>query len=542
MPTTDAYQSTVSSLTAMAPELVLLGAAVAIMTAGAFLAKSRVFWARLTLAAIVGSALAWAITFTTVTDEVASVFINDAFSVNVRIALLIVSLIILGLMHDQVDDSRAPEYFGSFLFLQSGAMIVAGSNDLVVLFLGLELVSMPTYLLLYLSRRNPTTLEAATKYFFLSVFASAFFLYGIAFLYGQLGITQIKAIATVFHSGLVNVPDNKFALVAAFMIFIGIAYRVTAVPMHFYAPDVYEASPYATTAILSWFPKTVGFLALARVISPVYGHFYNSNMTDFVGDRLLVVFALIAAATLLVGNSMALLQTNIRRLLAYSSIAHSGFLLLGFIASIRQEGANGAAVSDPLLGTFGILYYLAAYGLMTLGAIGVLIALNTAERPVETIDDLAGLGKTRPVEAFFLAIFLFSLAGIPPLVGFWGKFYVFSALFSVASRESDRMLTYLAIFAALNAAVGVFYYLRVVVTMYLKSSDEPAAISSPVTVITPWPLKASILGCLIGTVVVGLFPASVSLPAQRSAASSLRLPVQKPILADVTPNAVSNTK
>lgn len=529
MATTETYRNTLASLTALSPELVLMAAAVAIMTAGVFLPKSREFWAKASLAALIGSILAWFVTFGTATDDVAAVFLNDAFSVNVRFALLIVGLIVLGLMQDQVDDERAPEFFGSFLFIQSGAMIVAGANDLVILFLGLELVSMPTYLMLYLARRNATTLEAATKYFFLSVFASAIFLYGVAFLYGQLGITQIKGIATVFHSNIVNVPDNKFALVAGLLIFVGLAYRIAAVPMHFYAPDVYEGSPYAMTALLSWFPKTVGFLALARVLSPIYGRSLD-GVNDYLVDRFLVAFAIVAAATLLVGNTMALLQTNLRRLLAYSSISHSGFLLLGFLASLRQNGPVGSAAADPLLGTFGILYYLAAYGLMTLGAVGVLISLNSTDRPLESIDDLAGLGRTHPAQALLLSVFFFSMAGIPPLVGFWGKFYVFSALFSVASQESDRMLTWLAIFAAVNAAVGVYYYLRVVVTMYLKASDEPPALVPPMPVNQPWPLKAAIYGCLFGTIVIGLFPAIVSQPAHRAAVSSVRLPVNKPAL------------
>lgn len=527
MPTADTYQYTVSSLTAMAPELVILAGAILIMTAGAFLNCSRLFWARLTAATIATSFVALLLTMSTETDQLAAVFVNDAFSVNVRLALLVFALILLGVLHDQVDRDRSPEFFGSLLFLQAGVMVVAGANELIILFLGLELVSMPTYLLLYLSRRNATTLEAATKYFFLSIFASAFFLYGSAFLYGQLGITHLKGIATVFHSGITNVPDNKLALVAAFMLFIGLAYRITAVPMHFYAPDVYEGSPYGTTAILSWFPKSVGFIALSRVFSPIFGHRFSDGINDFVPDRLIVVLSIVAAATLLVGNTMALLQSNLRRLLAYSSIAHSGYLLLGLIASLRQEGPIGDATADPLLGIFGILYYLAAYGLMTLGAIGVLISLNVPERMIESIDDLAGLGKSQPVKALILAVFFFSLAGIPPLVGFWGKFYVFSALFSVASREPDRMMTYLAIFAALNAAVGVFYYLRVVVTMYLKASDVPPAFEPTVTSKTPWALQASIAGCLAGTIILGLFPAGISLPAQRSAVSAVKLPLEK---------------
>lgn len=528
MSTTEAYQSTVSSLTAMAPELLLLVAAVAILTAGSFCRKTRQFWARATLAALFGSAVVGFLTFSTATNLEVGVFINDAFSVNVRVGLLLVSVILLGLLHDQVDDARAPEFFGSLLFIQSGAMIVAGANDLVIMFLGLELVSMPTYLMLYLARRNSTTLEAATKYFFLSVFASAFFLYGLAFLYGQLGITQIRGIATLFHSAIMNVPDNKLALISSFMIFIGLAYRITAAPMHFYAPDVYEGSPYGMTALLSWFPKTVGFVALARLITPLYGHAFSNGVNDFVADRLLIVFSVVAAATLLIGNTMALLQTNLRRLLAYSSIAHSGYLLLGFIASMRQEISANGTPSDSILGTFGILFYLAAYGLMTLGAIGVLISLNSSRRPVESIEDLAGLGKSNPIAALFLTVFFLSLAGIPPLVGFWGKFYVFSALFSVASREPDRMLTWLAIFAALNAAVGVFYYLRVVVTMYLKASDEPPALVPPITAQAAWPLQASILGCLLGTIVIGLYPASISLPAARSATASIKLDLQQP--------------
>lgn len=525
----ETYENTAASLKALAPEIVLMAAAVAIMTAGAFLTKSCRFWARCAAAALIGSIVVWSMTYTVGPDEIAAVFVNDTFSIDVRFGLLVIGLIVLALLHDQVDTARAPEYFGSLLFVQAGTMIVAGANDLVILFLGLELVSLPTYLMLYLARRNATTLEAATKYFFLSIFASALFLYGLAFLYGQLGITQIKAIATVFHSDVVNVPDGKFAVIAGFLIFAGLAYRIAAVPMHFYAPDVYEGSPYAMTALLSWYPKAVGFIALARVLSPIYGRRVD-GVNDYVVDRFLVGFAIVAAATLLMGNAMALLQTNLRRLLAYSSISHSGFLLLGFIASLRQQGPVGSAAADPQLGLFGILYYLAAYGLMTLGAVGVLISLNRSGSPVESIDDLAGLGRRNPVKALCLAVFFFSMAGIPPLVGFWGKFYVFSALFSVASRESDRMLTWLAIFAAICAAVGVVYYLRVIVTIYLKESDLGALDAPAAHTNDPWPLKAAIAGCLLGTILIGFFPAIISQPAHRSAVSAVRLPLIKPTL------------
>ncbi|MFM7590383.1 MAG: NADH-quinone oxidoreductase subunit N, partial [Isosphaeraceae bacterium] len=387
--------------------------------------------------------------------------------------------------------------------------------------------------------RNATTLETATKYFFLSIFASAFFIYGATFLYGMLGITHLKGIATVFHSGITNIPDNKFGLIAAMMLLIGLTYRITAVPMHFYAPDVYEGSPYGMTALLSWFPKTVGFIALARVFSPLFGHQFSNGVNDYIPDRLLLALTIIAAATLLVGNTMALLQTNLRRLFAYSSIAHSGYLLLGLIASVRQDILVGAKADDPLLGTFGILTYLVAYGLMTLGAIGVIMALNRPERPVESIEDLAGLGKSSPGFALVLTVFLFSLAGIPPLVGFWGKFYVFTALFRVASGEPDRMLTWLAIFAAVNAAVGVFYYLRIVVTMYLKASDVPPAYEPKVRSGVALPLKATIAVCLAGTLVFGLFPGIISGPAQRAAVSSLKLPLHDEALNKANLKSVS---
>jgi NADH-quinone oxidoreductase subunit N len=526
MTTSDSYQITLNSLKAMAPELVILAGAILVMTAGAFLKRSRLTWARLSAVTLIVSIMTLIFSMGAETDQLIGVFINDTFSVDVRFALLLFGLILLGILHNQVDHDRSPEYFGAILFMQAGAMIVAGANELIIMFLGLELVSMPTYMLLYLSRRNASTLEAATKYFFLSIFASAFFLYGATFLYGQLGITQLRGIATVFHSSLTNIPDNKIALAAAFLLFTGLSYRITAVPMHFYAPDVYEGSPYGTTAILSWFPKTVGFIALCRIFSPIFGHTFSDGINDFVPDRLLVALSIVAAATLLVGNTMALLQNNIRRLLAYSSIAHTGYLMLGLIASLRQQGPIGAETANPLLGVFGILYYLAAYGLMTLGAIAVLILLDHPDRRVESVEDLAGMGKLAPIPALILAIFFFSLAGIPPLVGFWGKFYVFSALFSVASREPDRMLTYLAIFAALNAAVGVFYYLRIVVAMYLKSSDVPPAFQPSIQYSTPWALKASIAACLVCTLFFGLFPAGLSLPAQRSAVSAVKLPLE----------------
>ena len=419
-------------------------------------------------------------------------------------------MIVLALAHDLVDDGRAPEFFGSLLFINAGAMLVAASNDLVVLFVGLELVSIPTYLILYLPRRTATTQEAATKYFFLSLFSSGLLLFGLAYLYGVAGVGNLKALAYLCGHAA-NTPQAQFALLAVVFVIAGLGFRVAAVPFHFYAPDVYEGSPVVIAALLSWVPKAVGFVAMLRTVTAVVSAVDPANP---LVHRAVLLAWIIAVVTMTLGNTVALAQDNLKRLLAYSSIAHAGYLMIGVAVAFRN-------LPDTrfFFGAEGILFYLTAYAFMTLGAFGVIILLSTAERPVETVEDLAGLARNHPVVALAMAVSMFSLAGVPPLAGFWGKFELFGSAFSATSGDDASLFWWLGLIAVLNSAAGAYYYLRIVVTMYLRTPTADAITARP-----PWPSALTVSLCAIFTVFFGVYPTPVNVATKLAAEASIDLP------------------
>ena len=458
-------------------------------------------------------------------DPYSSVFINDAMTGYSRLGFLIAGLILVGLAHGQVDDARSPEFYGCLLMLHAGAMLVAGSNDLVLLFVGLELVSIPTYLLLYLPRRTKATQEAATKYFFLSIFSSALVLFGFAYIYGLSGVSNLKALSYLIHwqgTGLPLIPQKQLALIALVFVMAGLGFRVAAVPFHWYAPDVYEGSPTVMAAMLAWVPKGVGFLALIRVLTAVFGMDHtgrnaadDSNLAS-VSDKAALLAGIIALATMILGNTVALRQTSLKRLFAYSSIAHAGYLMVGLAAAFRNSEATG---TGGQLGVEAILLYLATYSLMTLGAFGVIIALSTPERPVETVDDLAGLAWTHPAAAFAMGLCLFSLAGVPPMAGFFGKYWIFSSILNVADGPDAGGFRFLAIAGVLNAAVGAYYYLRIL--MKMAFSPAPAR---PLTPRTSFPVKLAVGTCATLSLALGVYGNPLIEAARESARASMALP------------------
>lgn len=508
---TDALFAAERTLTVLLPEALLVLAALAMMTAGAFVRRPRRFWCVAAAGATVAALLALIALRHTGTDAVAfgAVALNDALSGYARLGFLLTALVLLGLAHDQVDDARAAEFFGALLMLHAGAMLVASANELVFLFVGLELVSIPTYLLLYLPRRTASTQEAATKYFYLSIFSSALLLFGLAYLYGLTGIGNFKGLGYVLNAAGGPKPPLAFGLIALLFVMAGLGFRVAAVPFHFYAPDVYQGSPTVIAALLAWVPKGVGFLAMLRVLTGVLGG------SGVLADRAALLTWVLAVATLVLGNTVALLQDDLKRLLAYSSIAHAGYLLIGVAVAFRDP-LHGPG---PYLGTQSVVFYLATYALMTLGAFGVILALSTPERPVETIDDLAGLGRTRPVPALALALCLFSLAGIPPLAGFWGKFQVFASAFAVTDAQDAPMFRILAVIGVVTAAIGAYYYLRIVVMMYLRSPyGEPPA-GHPA-----WPTALAVGACASLSLLLGLYPEPINRAARESAVAALERP------------------
>lgn len=499
------------TLLVLLPEFLLLATAIVMMTAGAFVRLPRRVWASASAVGLVASLIALLALRHTSTAEMmyGAVVLNDALSIYVRLGFLVTGLILLAMAHDQVDDARASEFFGALLLIHAGSMLVAAANEMVFLFVGLELVSIPTYLLLYLPKRNRVTQEAATKYFYLSVFSSGLLLFGMAYLYGMTGVGNLKALGYLLHPAAVTetgvstiVAPVSFGIIAALFLVGGLGFRVAAVPFHFYAPDVYQGSPTVIAAMLAWIPKGVGFVAMIRVLTAVMG-----GMNPLT-DRIVLLAWIIAVATMTLGNTVALWQDDLKRLLAYSSIAHAGYLMIGVAAALRNSPADPVAY----LGSQGILFYLTAYAVMTLGAFAALLALHSPERPMERVDDLAGLSQTRPLMALALALCLFSLAGIPPLAGFFGKYYIFAAALSAGGPADGRMFQILTVIGVLNAAIGAFYYLRLIVAMYLRPP-----VGRPVTRRIPWPTGVAVGVCAILSLLFGVVPNPIA-RATRSAA------------------------
>jgi NADH-quinone oxidoreductase subunit N len=378
------------------------------------------------------------------------------------LTLLVGLLFVLATWQPGADVPKA-EYLGTLVMAVAGTMLVASARDMVLLFLGLELVSIPTYVLLYLGKRDVASQESTAKYFFLSILSSAIMLYGFSFLYGVSGSTDLKEVREALLGGANDLGSVKLlARVALVLVFAGLAFRITAVPFHFYAPDVYQGTTNGNAGLLSVLPKIVGFVALVRVLAVAMPGF------ESFGWRVALILAVL---TMTLGNALALWQDNIRRMLAYSSIAHGGYMLIGL--AVGFAAAGGGATNSSLDGLGALFFYLLVYAVATTGTFAALHYLGTQEKQVSGVDDLAGLGRTHPWAAIGLAVFMFSLAGIPPLSGFWGKFALFGSALSVQGAAGDTNLGHwflgLAIIGALNAAVAAAYYLRIVSVMYFRA-------------------------------------------------------------------------
>jgi NADH-quinone oxidoreductase subunit N len=348
-------------------------------------------------------------------------------------------------------------------------------------------------------------------------------------LYGLTGISNLKALSFLMASGADAVPAG-FGLIAVVFVMAGLGFNVAAVPFHFYAPDVYQGSPTVLAALLAWVPKAIGFVAMLRALTAVLGG------ASPIAEKAMLLAWVLAVVTMTLGNTVALLQDNLKRLLAYSSIAHAGYVLIGVTVAFRDlprivppGGASAAPTLVPYLGGQGVVFYLAAYALMTLGFFAVLLLFQPSGRPVETVDDLAGLSRTHPTTALALALCLFSLAGVPPLAGFWGKFQIFAAALRVDSPDDSRMFQILALIGVLNAAVGAYYYLRIVVVMYLRA---PAGAVPVVT--SAWPTAFSVAACAGLSLLFGLVPEPLNTPARRAGESVVSLPEPRPVPVQVT--------
>lgn len=426
-----------------------------------------------------------------------------------RVVSLISGVILIWITWDEPDDRRACEYQACMLCVVAGLSLVCAANDLIFLFLALELISIPTYVMLYLARgAGKFGQEAAVKYFLLSILSSAFLLFGFSYLYGLTGTTNITACLKILPAAIRG-ESADMAIVAAVMIAAGLGFRITAFPFHFYAPDVYQGGPVGVVSLLAFVPKAAGFVALLRLFTA----FTDMSPAAYNFSRqFLMLLWILAAVTMTTGNVLALLQNNFRRMLAYSGVAHAGYMLIG-LAILPSQLSQGTA--DVANGGEAVIFYLIAYGAMTLGPLAVIAYLSRPERRFDSIDDLGGLHESNPCIALCMALFLFSLIGLPLTAGFVGKFMLFLGALTVpAGAPMGHLYQVLAIIGAVNAAIAAYYYLRVVGVMYLRGSFQP-----PVPPAFS-PILLAIALCAVFTVLFGVYPAPV-LDAIRNAFRSV---------------------
>lgn len=398
----------------------------------------------------------------------------DGFSTFLVCLFLLTGLLGIALSYNYLQrmDIERGEYYALLLFSVTGMMLMAQATDLIVTFLALELLSFPLYVMAAMAYPKTDSEEAGIKYFLLGAFASGFVVYGIALTFGATGSTSLAEIVAVVAAGAANIP---LLLVGAALILVGFSFKVAAVPFHMWTPDVYQGAPTSVTAFMAAGAKTAGFAALLRV--------FALGLPALALD-LTQVLVVLSALSMLVGNFVAIAQTNIKRMLAYSSIAQAGYILMAFVPYATP------AVRE--LSVAAALFYLAAYTLTSFGAWGVVIALEKANGQGLKIDDYAGLGRKQPFLAAAMTVFMLSLIGLPPTLGLVGKIYLFRAVITGGYYP-------LAVVGVLTSLVSAYYYLRVVVKMYMQDGD-------PEVTREAW-LDFTIGAMAILTVLLSLFPA-----------------------------------
>ncbi len=404
----------------------------------------------------------------------------DNFALFVNLVLCTIGILTMMFSDEVVEREQLPpgEYYALTLFAISGMMLMASAIDLLVIFLALEVLSLSVYVLTGIRRASLAGAEASFKYFLLGAFSSAFFLYGVAFAFAIAGSTRLDELGVAL-SGAGAQPT--FTVLAVGLLAIGFAFKVSAVPFHMWTPDAYEGAPTIVTAFMSTGVKAAAFAAFVRVfLSPL----------EPLTHQWVPVLSVIAAATMILGTVVGVLQTNIKRMLAYSSIAHAGYIMLGIIATTET-------------GKAAVLFYLLAYAVTNMGALGIVALLGTAHEQHDELRDFAGLWSARPALAGLMTIFLLSLGGFPPTAGFIGKWYIFSA-------AVEREHYWLAIIGVLTSVVSVFFYLRIVVMMYMTEGPDMVRPHIPATAM------AGLALATIAVLYLGVLPTQVLELARQS--------------------------
>jgi NADH-quinone oxidoreductase subunit N len=402
----------------------------------------------------------------------------DGFSVFFHVLVIAIAAVVILSSYEYMalQRIRAGEYYALILFGTVGMALMSSAIELVLIFVALEISSISSYVLAGFRKHYAASAESSLKYFLLGSFATAFFLYGVALMFGATGSTNIDQISRILHAG----PIPLLAFVAVAFMFVGLGFKVAAAPFHIWTPDVYEGAPAPVVGFMSTAPKAAAFAVLLRIVFVIDVH------------AMIWVIWIAVALSMTLGNVGALVQNNVKRLLAYSSIAHAGYLLMAFAAA-------------PDLGTSAAMFYSASYAAMNLGAFAVVSHFANAGERYVTLEDYEGLGRSSPLLAAMLTVFLLSLIGIPMTGGFFAKFYVFSA-------AVKANLIWLTVIGVLNSGVGAYYYLRIIVMMYMRESRREVPV-----IPVPFALGTALTVCMLATLYLGIFPGSVLEYAQGSA-------------------------
>ncbi|PIP08194.1 MAG: NADH-quinone oxidoreductase subunit N [Syntrophobacteraceae bacterium CG23_combo_of_CG06-09_8_20_14_all_50_8] len=467
------------------PEIIIAICAVFLLLLAAFFGKKQDIGKLSGVISLIGAGLALAFTcsmWDANTNIFNSLYTIDNFGTFFKATALIVSLLVtlLSLRYVEREDMIKGEYYSLLLFSVLGMMIMVSSNHFITIFIGLELMSISIYVLCGLLAGNPRSAEASLKYFLLGAFSTAFLLYGMALVYGTTGLLDIREIAGYVLSGAFHL--SPMFMVGLALLIVGFGFKTASVPFHMWTPDVYEGAPTSITAFMATGVKAAAFGAFLRVFYTAFAPF----LEGWSG-----ILWLIAVLTMTLGNITALVQDNIKRMLAYSSIAHAGYILIAFTIGDKTFSSS-------------ILYYVLAYTFMNIGAFAVVILLGQKDAENTGIESYAGLAGRHPAIALSMTIFLLSLAGVPPLAGFMGKFYVLSAAIKAKYY-------WLAVIGVLNSAVAAYYYLRVIMHMYFREPTEELGRPefSPA-------YAAVIIVCVWALLHMGIFPRDFLLIAQKS--------------------------
>ena len=463
------------------PELIWCGFAMLAMLLQPFV-RSRHFFTVLALLGALGGTGAAFVAGATPGEGFYGLVQSDVFSFFFRLLVGLVAVLVVLAADSYLEREKLPfaEFYALLLFATAGMGVLASARELLTAFIGLELSSISSYILAGFRRDSTKSSEASLKYFLLGSFATAFFLYGIALVYGATGTTNLGRMDDAD-------PNSNLLKLGLSLILIGLGFKVAAAPFQIWTPDVYEGAPTPVTALFSAGPKAAAFALLLRIFAsvPAATHFW------------FWAFWVLAALTMFAGNLGALLQTNVKRLLAYSSIAHAGYILVAFAAvTFMANDLNGGATPAYA----AVLFYLLSYALVKIGAFTIVSEIGGWGEKNLTLDDYAGLAQRQPVAAAALSLYLLSLLGLPVTAGFFGKFYIFKA-------AVNSHLIWLAVLMAVNSIIGAYYYLRVIVVMYMREASAEAMAAAPVRF--PVAVNVVLAVTAIGTVYFGLFPNQV---------------------------------